>query len=138
MHVLRMILVAALLAATPAMAAESDSSSVFGVWRNPKNSVHVDIRGCGRGACGTVLWASPKAQADARKGSGKNLVGMQLFHDLREDGGVWRGKVFVPDLNMTFAGAAETIDGRTLKVRGCVFAGVLCKTQHWTRVNPAT
>src|SRR5688500_12465270 len=94
--------IALLAGATPA-AAEPD---LFGLWRNPKNSVHVDIRPCGGSACGYVVWASPKAQADARKGSGRELVGMQLLRDFAPTGRNWRGKVFVPDLNRTFTGSA--------------------------------
>lgn len=126
----------ALAASAPALADGQDSTPpLFGIWRNPKNSVHVDIRSCGPGACGRVVWANAKAQADAREGSGKNLVGLELFRDLKQDNDdVWRGKVFVPDLNHTFVGSAETIDYNTLRLKGCVFAGVLCKTQLWIRV----
>ena len=99
---LSLAVVAGLAGATQASAAE-----LYGRWKNPKNSVHVDIRPCGESACGYVVWASEKAKEDARRGSGKELVGMQLLRDFKPTADGWRGKVFVPDLNRTFSGAAK-------------------------------
>jgi uncharacterized protein (DUF2147 family) len=123
---------AAALIATSAPATAQDD--LLGVWRNPKNSVHVDIRPCGASACGVVVWASPKARDDARRGSGRELVGMQLFQDFTRATNEWRGKVFVPDLNRTLAGAARVVDVNHLEAKGCAL-GFFCKTQIWTRVN---
>src|ERR1700741_4531122 len=108
-HVMRRRLFGALaLIASVSLASASQLSAaepdVFGVWRNPKNTVHLEIKPCGASACGYVIWASAKAQADARKGSGKELIGMQLLRDFEHAGRSWRGKVFVPDLNMTLGG----------------------------------
>jgi uncharacterized protein (DUF2147 family) len=124
------VLCAAIVA--PAAAA----SSIFGVWRNPKNSVHLEIRPCETGTCGYVVWANSNAREDARKGSGKELVGMQLLRGFTPDErGTWRGKVFVPDLNRTISGSAQLVDDRTLKAKGCFVANVLCKSQTWTRIE---
>jgi uncharacterized protein (DUF2147 family) len=118
--------------------ATDDVSSHFGVWRNPKDSVHVEIKSCGANACGYVVWANAKAQADARKGGTGNLIGLQILRGFTpEKNGTWRGKVFIPDLNMTFAGTAEFIDATTMKARGCFLANILCKSQTWRRVDAA-
>ena len=121
-----------LVAATQASAADAD---LFGVWRNPKDSVHLDIRPCGASACGYVVWASEKAQEDARRGSGLTLMGLQLLRDFTPDGAGWRGKVFAPDLNRTFSGTARPLDAGRLEARGCLLGRVLCKRQVWTRVE---
>lgn len=114
------------------------ASSVEGVWRNPKNSVHVNIKPCGQKLCGFVIWASADAQEDARQGGTENLIGLQLLRDFGpERPGVWKGKVFVPDLRATFAGRAELVDANTLKARGCLVAGVFCKAQTWRRIPGA-
>lgn len=122
----------ALFAAPPAFAADP----VFGVWRNAKETVHIDIQPCGASACGTVVWATPEAEARVLKVSGKTLVGLQLFRDMVRNGaGVWRGRAFVPDLNMTFSGFAQSSDGKVLRAKGCLLVSVLCRTQIWTRVE---
>lgn len=128
--------IAASLVLVSTAAAAQPAPGVEGVWRNPKNSVHVNIKPCGQKLCGLVVWASPGAQEDARKGGTDNLIGLQLLRDFGpEKPGVWKGKVFVPDLKATFSGRAELIDANTLKARGCLLAGVLCKAQTWRRIG---
>lgn len=119
-------------------AARADDAQIWGVWQNPKASVKLEIRHCGQdAACGVVVWASAKAQADALKGSGQPLVGSTLFRDLKPDtSGVWQGKVFVPDLNKTFSGSAKVVEGgQALQAKGCFIGNLLCKSQTWRRVS---
>lgn len=127
----------ALVLSPAASAAQAAPDGLFGVWRNPKDSVHLDIRSCGESACGYVVWASAKAQADARRGSGKELIGQQLLRDFAPTDRGWRGKVFVPDLNVTLGGAVRPLDGEHLQAKGCLISGLLCKSQVWSRVAPA-
>lgn len=125
-----------------AVAASSLSTSVTAqqtaqdsVWRNPSNSVHVRIHVCGASRCGTVIWANDKAMADSARGGTPNLVGTQLFRDFREvSPKVWKGKVFVPDLNHVFSGTGIVKDSNTIVARGCLTGNFGCKSQTWTRV----
>lgn len=127
---------AAAAPAAAAGAAATGPTSIFGVWRNPKNSVHVEIKPCGDAACGYVIWANAKAKADALEGSGKELIGMELLHDLSlRSSGSWRGKVFVPDMNMTLTGIATPVSPDQLEAKGCVLGRLICKTQKWTRIG---
>ena len=123
-------LAAALILVSPAAAAD-----VFGAWKNPKGSVHLDIRPCNAEVCGFVIYASANADADARKTTGKPLVGQQLLRDFRPDRNGWRGKVYVPDMDRTFAGSARLLDDDRLEAKGCVLGGLICKTQVWRRVR---
>jgi len=132
-------LISALIAAAGLalpMTANAQAPGVEGVWRNPKNSVHIQIRPCGSNLCGYVVWANDHAKEDARKGGTANLVGSQLLRNFEPSKtGVWKGKVFIPDLNATFSGTAQLLDADTLKARGCLFAGIACKAQNWKRVQ---
>ena len=113
-----------------------DGSAGYGVWKNPSNSVHVEIRGCGKGGCGYVVWANDKAKADARRGGTKQLIGVQLFREFtRQPNGSWKGKVFVPDLNKILTGTVTPQKDGTLRARGCLVAGIGCKSQIWTRLK---
>ena len=109
----------------------------FGIWRNAKNSVHIEIRRCGEALCGKVVWASDKAKADARQGGTDPLVGTEMLRDFRTDrNGRWRGRIFVPDIRQTFYGTISPIDASRLKARGCLFAGIVCRSKIWVRVEP--
>ena len=132
-----LIVMVAMSAAATGVAAEPTrgESPLRGVWRNPTNTVHVEMRPCDEADCGYVVWATPKAQADARRGGTETLVGLRLLRNLKPDSsGTWRGKVFVPDMNATFGGSAVVKSADTLRVQGCVFANVFCRSQTWTRV----
>jgi len=129
----RVFTLSILLSSTNAVA---QSAGEVGVFRNPQNSVHVRIHVCGKGRCATVVWANAKARADSARGGTKNLVGTELFRDFREvSPKVWKGKVFVPDLNSVFSGTATIRDQNTIVARGCLIANIGCKSQAWTRVQ---
>jgi len=136
---IRRTLISVLIAAAAGLALPASASaeeSIYGVWRNPKNSVHIDIQPCGQYLCGRVVWANANARDDARKGGTKELIGSQLLRNFAPSkSGAWKGKVFVPDLNVTVSGTAELLDATTLRARGCVFAGIGCKSQNWKRVQ---
>lgn len=65
----------------PVVAASASADGTGGVWRNPQDSVHVEVRHCGASMCGTVIWANERAIADAKRGGTDNLIGLQLFRD---------------------------------------------------------
>ena len=106
------------------------------VLRNPSNSVHVRVHSCGKSRCGTVVWANDKAKADSARGGTPNLVGTELFREFREiSPKIWKGKVFVPDINKVLTGTGTVKDQNTVVARGCLFAGIGCKSQTWKRVR---
>ena len=134
------LLGALILVATPSFlspsAALSQQAGKDNVWRNPSNSVHVHVYPCGKGRCGKVVWANEKAKADSARGGTANLVGTELFREFREvSPKVWKGKVFVPDLNKVFTGTGTIKDRDTVVARCCLIGNLGCKSQTWKRVR---
>ncbi|ARR56280.1 hypothetical protein HY78_23890 [Rhizorhabdus wittichii DC-6] len=128
-------LAALALASVPVAAGAARADQSFGTWRNPQNSVHVRAEPCGQRMCGVVVWANDKARADAARGGTDKLVGATLFKDFRlQKPGLWRGKVFVPDIGKTFSGTIEVVDETHLKGSGCLVGRIGCKSQSWTRI----
>ena len=122
-----------LLSPSPALTQQAGRDLVL---RNPSNSVHVRIHPCGKSRCGTVVWANDKAKADSARGGTPKLVGTELFREFREvSPKMWKGKVFVPDINKVLTGTGTVKDQNTIVARGCLFAGIGCKSQTWTRVR---
>ena|SRR5260221_14785460 len=121
------------------LGAISAAAAEDSVWRNPSDSVHVRIHACGESRCGTVVWANDKAKADSARGGTSNLVGTELFRDFHEvSPKVWKGKVFVPDLNHIFSGTGTVMDANTIVAKGCAVGSIGCKSQTWTRIaDPA-
>jgi uncharacterized protein (DUF2147 family) len=128
---------AALVAvSTLAGTADAQTAQPTGIWRNPKNSVHVRIQPCGREMCGTVVWASARAQQKARAAGTNNLVGAQLFRQFQQQGGgTWGGRVFVPDLARTVPGTLRVRSPNAVEASGCILGRMVCRSQTWTRVS---
>ena len=100
---------------------------------HPEKTVIIHLEPCGNATCGTVTWATDRAQRDARKGVDK-LIGARLLTGFqRNSKGVWRGKIFVPDYDIHVSGKIQPIDHDRLKVSACALGGILCRTQVWTR-----
>ena len=129
---LRRFLLSAALLASPALAA----SPIEGQWTNPARSVTVRIAPCGGNLlCGRVTSATSDARAKAAAAGTPRLVGTELMSRLvPAGGGAWQGEFFVPDRNVRAPGELRLLGPRTLEIEGCAVAGILCKTQQWTRV----
>lgn len=122
-------------------ASAADARVPAGTWANPSNTVQVRFAPCGRGPdaelmCGTVVWASEQAKADAARGGSSRLVGTQLFSDFEEEEpGRWSGTVYVPDIGREVQGTITQIDARTLVGEGCLLGSLGCREQRWRQVK---
>lgn len=125
------VLALAALAAAPASA---DAPPPAAIWVNPAGSVRVRTGPCGDRLCGWVVAASAQAIADARAGGTAALIGIELLRAYTRTGPTrWQGEVFVPDWNRTFFSRLEQLGPNHLRISGCIFGGLLCKSQTWTR-----
>jgi uncharacterized protein (DUF2147 family) len=133
--ILARIAPAALAFALPAAA--SAQEALEGQWRNPKGSIVVRVAPCGGSFCGTVVRASEKAKAGARKGGTPNLVGTRILTNLRPVGNnLYRGQAFEPKRKIRAPATVRMVGPNAIEVKGCAIGGMLlCKEQRWTRVS---
>ena len=116
--------------------AANAAASIEGRWSNPKDSVTVEVAPCGTAYCGTVVDASAKARADARRGGTPNLIGTRLMTGFTPDGkGGWKGRIFLPKHNLHAGGRIRAVGANMLSVKGCALSGLLCKEQRWSRAR---
>lgn len=109
---------------------------IEGRWVNPKGSVTVQVAPCGPAFCATVVDASAKAKATARKGGTANLIGTQVMSDFRARGdGTYRGRAFDPKRNLRAPATIRMVGDSTLLVKGCLISGIICKEQRWKKVG---
>lgn len=125
------ILIASLLLAAPAAAQE-----LAGHWTNDKRSMVVQVERCGTAYCGKVIRATDKAKEKARKGGTANLIGTQILTGLTPVGdGRFRGQAFVPRRNLRATATVRQLSDDEMQVQGCVWGGLLCGKERWTRVT---
>ena len=129
----RMLLSLGLVAALAAPAAATAGSPIEGRWRNGKMEIEIDR--CGQLLCGTVVKASPKAQAKAQKGTGTKLIGARLIDNIRATGGnSYKARVFLADRDMHATGTIRQLNDNQLAVRGCALL-IICRSATWDRVR---
>jgi uncharacterized protein (DUF2147 family) len=127
---------ASLMLAISAPAMASASSAIEGHWTSPRGTLVVRVAPCGDAFCGTVVRASDKARARARKGGTDNLVGTMLLSGVRPDGnGSYSGRAFDPNRNVRVPATIRLDGASTMVVKGCLVGGFLCAEQRWTRVS---
>lgn len=108
----------------------------YGRWGNPRGTLAVTIAPCSGHICGTIVWASPVALADARDSGIDKLDGIELLQDYRPAGaGVWAGRVYVPDMGRSFSSRIVAEGTGTLTISGCLIGRFLCKSQVWRRLD---
>jgi uncharacterized protein (DUF2147 family) len=134
--------VAALAVASPALAADP-----HGVWLTEPGTSRIRIADCGGALCGTIVWLKDpndaetqkprldKFNADASKRS-RPLMGVTIVIGMKPAGtDKWSGQVYNAEDGKTYTGSVIMQGANALKLEGCALAGLLCKSQTWTRTN---
>jgi len=120
---LKTLAVLALLAATPAHAAEP---SLEGDWSRGDGKAKVHLGPCGGDICAVNTWIRP--------GVHDEKVGDKLVMTIRPDGPVkWTGTAFDPQRNLHFRMTIE-VGAVKMTTHGCVLGGLICNTMGWTRL----
>jgi uncharacterized protein (DUF2147 family) len=122
----------ALLALTAAQA--PPRAPIEGYWKNPIGSAIIAIAPCGNALCGKVVWASERGRREASKGA-PNVVGTTVLTGLKPTSEHFTGTLFIPDDDIHVSAKLRLIDDRQLKLTGCAFAGLFCRSQIWTRTG---
>jgi uncharacterized protein (DUF2147 family) len=124
--------------ATLATAAPANATApVEGFWRSPRSTVVIHIAPCGPQLCGTVTWANENAKRNASKHVA-NLIGARLLTGLKGGPTRYSGSVWIPDQDLHATAKLQMLSQRSLQVSGCVFFGLLCRSQLWPRVDGPT
>jgi len=115
--------------------------SADGVWRTQASEdgayLTVEIGACADNAarvCGVIL--------DLIDGNGESAeseaVGKYIIQNMRpvdgNDGSWHKGSIWAPDDDKTYKSKMALVEDG-LKVSGCVFGGLICRSQVWQRVE---
>lgn len=107
-----------------------------GHWENPKHSMVVNVSRCNaEDYCAIVIKASPKAQANARKGGTEHFVGTEILRVRPAGDRTFKGTAFDPESNMHVAATVRMLGPGVMNLKGCAIFGLVCEEQRWTKVN---
>jgi uncharacterized protein (DUF2147 family) len=63
------------------------------------------------------------------------MVGVQMISDIRPTGDGFSGQLYNPQDGKTYTGKLKLMSPKTLQLSGCVFGGLICRSQTWTKAN---
>lgn len=132
-----MITLTRIAAALAIVASPLAADPLAGTWKTAEGKdggyLHVTVAPCGAALCGTIDKAF---KAGGAPSTAYEHLGKQLFWDMAANGGnaYGGGKIWAPDTGKTYASKMQ-LKGQTLKVKGCVAGGAICRGQDWTRVK---
>jgi uncharacterized protein (DUF2147 family) len=103
------------------------ASDPTGVWLNDTGRGAIEIKPCGNGLCGHVVWVKDGADS---KGCGKQIIG-----NVKSAGaGRWdNGWIYSPEKRRNYDVELRPLDNGTLRVTGYAGVKFLSKTMIWTR-----
>jgi uncharacterized protein (DUF2147 family) len=113
----RTILVGAVVAASTFGSALADDG-VVGRWRTKPGDTAA-ISNCGRALCITLK--------DGR------YAGQQIGRMTPNGNGTYVGSITNPQDGKTYSGKGK-LNGNSFTMSGCVFGGLICKSQTWVRL----
>src|SRR5262245_15313394 len=122
--VLGSVAAAAFLLASGAANAASDPT---GIWMNDTGRGAIEIKRCGAGLCGQIVWVKDTADAN---GCGKKIMG-----DVMPSGdGLWdNGWIYSPEKKKKYDVELKPLDNGTLRVKGYAGTKFFSKTMIWTK-----
>ncbi|MBS4084825.1 MAG: DUF2147 domain-containing protein [Rhizobiales bacterium] len=103
------------------------AQDIMGTWSRGDGNARVSVVRCGQSYCATNIWI--------RDGTAGEKVGDVLVMNVKpQSGAVLAGSAYDPQRKLNLS-ATVSISGDRMTTRGCVLAGMLCKSMNWTRVK---
>ncbi|MEL6878594.1 MAG: DUF2147 domain-containing protein [Pseudomonadota bacterium] len=124
--------------ASPAFAADP----VNGRWITQDKDAVVSIGKCGATTCGRIarFLVTPPDGLDQRdiynpdkKKRTRKLLGLPILTSFKQDGDVWRGRIYDPNDGKSYRSVLRRKSANVLEVKGCI--GPFCQTQLWRKAK---
>jgi uncharacterized protein (DUF2147 family) len=120
-------LITMLICAAASVAAASEArDGIIGDWARGDGAARVRIAPCGGALCAINTWIKDP--------SGGEHVGDRLVMKVSGGGSSMSGTAYDPQRKLSYSLQID-YGAQSMQTRGCVLAGIVCKTVGWTRVS---
>jgi uncharacterized protein (DUF2147 family) len=133
--------VASIEPSQPAVSAiKTSAASPVGEWMVEDGEARIRIEECGNNLCGVVSGAKNAKETDRKNPNpelrNRPIIGMPVLLDMKPaKSNRWEGRIYNAKSGQTYTANISLNDPQRLRVEGCVFGGLVCGGQNWTRVN---
>lgn len=107
--------------------AKASNDRIVGNWARGDGDARVRIAPCGDALCAINTWIRDEAK------SGEH-VGDRLVMKVSGDGESLSGTAYDPQRQLSYS-LEINVGSQSMRTRGCVLAGIVCKSVEWTRVS---
>lgn len=98
-----------------------------GAWARGDGIARVKVERCGARTCMTDTYIRPDVTNEK--------VGDRIIFDVKpQPDGTLSGSAYDPQRDLRFS-VVVTIAGDRMTTKGCVLAGIVCKSESWTRIR---
>ena len=144
---MRLMLLAAAIAAGLFVSKPASAQSADGIWRTESGDAYVRVAACGSALCGTIVWLrNPIDPETGRPVTDKNnpdpakrsnpMIGTQIMFGMRPNGtGRWTGFFYNSKDGKTYDGNLVLLGATSVKAEGCLIG--ICLGETWQRVEGA-
>jgi uncharacterized protein (DUF2147 family) len=134
----RSCLAAVVLATLVAPAAAADP---IGEWLVADGTAQIRIEPCADALWGVISWANSPGLDENNPNPalrGRSIIGLPILLGMkRTEANRWDGHVYNAENGKTYTSRIMLVRNDVLRIEGCVFAGLFCGGENWTRVSPA-
>ncbi len=117
---LPLLALAGLALSAASVATATPAADPVGRWNREDGLGGIRIATCGPALCGFVVWLKDPG--------GPARVGDRVLYDMRQVADdTWSGSAHNPEDGREYAGTLK-LDGDRLVTRGCILAGLICKS----------
>ncbi len=122
---MRAFLIPALILSTTLPVSAADG--FFGAWARGDGVARVKVETCGAQICMTDTYIRPDVKDEK--------VGDKIVFDVKPAAdGTLTGNGYDPQRKLNFS-VVITVAGDRMTTKGCTLAGIVCKSESWTRIR---
>jgi uncharacterized protein (DUF2147 family) len=127
----------------PFLSLAAYAADPIGLWLTSDGEAKIRITRCEKGICGTIVWLKEPNDTDGKPKTDREnvdqelkkrpMLGLEIFHNLQQLApNKYQGSLYNPDDGRTYDGQLELgLDG-LIKMKGCVFGGIICDDDVWS------
>jgi uncharacterized protein (DUF2147 family) len=113
-----------------------------GEWRVANGAANIRIDDCGGALWGIISWEKQPGVDSHNPNPGERsrpTLGIPILRAMRPTKpGLWEGEVYNAENGQTYSSRISLTAPDVLRIEGCVFGGLFCGGENWTRVKVET
>src|ERR1700680_3401809 len=130
----------AICAATFSLSALALAAEPTGEWRVANGGANIRIDDCDGALWGVISWEKEPWGIDSHNPNpaerNRPTLGLPILRVMRPTKpGLWEGEVYNAENGKTYSSRISLTSPDVLRIEGCVFGGLLCGGESWTRVS---